>query len=86
MAVGSGPEPVALRKGRYLLCRCGRSRCGWFCDGAHLGTGLIPRDLQLDQDATVLMCGCGRSRHYPRCDGRHNQPDQPPWWQWWRRR
>lgn len=80
---GAGPQPVELPAGTYLLCSCGRSRHGWFCDGAHLGTGLIPRHLRLEQPTTVLMCGCGRSRRYPRCDGRHNHPLQRPWWRWW---
>ncbi|MFM7676950.1 MAG: hypothetical protein ACKO5F_15530 [Synechococcus sp.] len=60
-----GPEPLDLPAGRYLLCSCGRSRHGWFCNGAHLGTGLIPRDLRLDKSTTVLMCSCGRSHRYP---------------------
>jgi CDGSH-type Zn-finger protein len=79
----AGPQPVELPAGRVLLCSCGRSRHGWFCDGAHLGTGLIPRDLQLEQPTTVLMCGCGRSRRYPLCDGHHSQPAAKPWWRWW---
>ena len=54
------PEPFALPAGKHLLCSCGRSRQGWICDGAHLGTGLIPHDLQLDEPTTVLMCRCGQ--------------------------
>jgi CDGSH-type Zn-finger protein len=82
-APGGGPQPVALPAGQHLLCSCGRSRHGWFCDGAHLGTGRIPRDLGLQQPTTVLMCGCGRSRRYPLCDGRHDQPAARPWWRVW---
>jgi len=79
----AGPEPLALPAGKHLLCSCGRSRHGWFCDGAHLGSGLIPHDLQLDEQTTVLMCRCGRSHHYPLCDGHHNQPVKRTWWRWW---
>jgi CDGSH-type Zn-finger protein len=82
-APSHGPEPLELPAGRYLLCSCGRSRHGWFCDGAHLGTGLIPRDLWLDKPTTVLMCRCGRSHRYPVCDGSHAAPAARPWWKPW---
>lgn len=79
----AGPEPVELPAGIYLLCSCGRSRHGWFCDGAHLGSGLIPRELRLEETTTVLMCTCGLSSRYPRCDGSHARPVRKGWWRWW---
>jgi CDGSH-type Zn-finger protein len=81
--LAAGPQPVELPAGRVLLCSCGRSRHGWYCDGAHLGTGLIARELQLEAPTTVLMCGCGRSRRYPLCDGHHERPVRRAWWRWW---
>ncbi len=79
----AGPIPLKLPVGCHHLCSCGRSRHGWFCDGAHLGTGLIARELQLQEPTTVQMCGCGRSRRYPLCDGHHEQPLRRAWWRWW---
>jgi CDGSH-type Zn-finger protein len=61
----------------------GRSRHGWFCDGAHLGTDLVSYKLRLSEEATVLMCSCERSHRYPLCDGRHAVPARRPWWRRW---
>ena len=36
-----GPEPLERPAGVHQLCSCGSSRQGWFCDGAHLGTGRV---------------------------------------------
>jgi CDGSH-type Zn-finger protein len=66
-----GPEALTLPAGTHLLCACGRSRHGWFCDGAHLGTGRIACELRLEQEKTVWLCRCGRSRRHPLCDGSH---------------
>jgi hypothetical protein len=51
----AGPIPLELPAGVHQLCRCGRSRHGWFCDGAHLGTGWVSRELRLDQASTVVV-------------------------------
>ncbi len=77
-----GPVPLELPAGVHQLCRCGRSRHGWFCDGAHLGTGQVSYELRLEQARTVLLCGCGRSLRFPLCDGRHAKPSRRPWWRW----
>ncbi|MEI7665264.1 MAG: CDGSH iron-sulfur domain-containing protein [Synechococcaceae cyanobacterium ELA263] len=79
-----GPQALDLPAGVHQLCGCGRSRHGWFCDGAHLGSGQVSYELRLEEAATVLLCGCGRSHRYPRCDGSHRVPAGRPWWQWWR--
>ncbi len=79
----AGPEPLALAAGVHQLCACGRSRHGWFCDGAHLGSGRVAFELRLAEPATVPMCRCGRSHCYPLCDGRHAQPRRRPWWRPW---
>jgi CDGSH-type Zn-finger protein len=78
-----GPEPLELPAGVHQLCSCGRSHQGWFCDGAHLGTGRVSYELRLREPTTVLMCRCGRSHHYPLCDGSHGMPPRRPWWRPW---
>jgi len=83
-AAAAGPQALQLPAGVHRLCSCGRSRHGWFCDGAHLGTGRVAYDLQLEQATTVMLCGCGHSRRYPLCDGRHKAAVARPWWRWWR--
>jgi CDGSH-type Zn-finger protein len=93
------PE-IPFRSGALLFCSdacakghpngepchagCGRSRHGWFCDGAHLGTGWLSRELLLEQAGTVMVCGCAHSHRYPLCDGSHAKPpDRRSWWKWW---
>ena len=78
-----GPEPLKLPAGVHHLCSCGRSHHGWFCDGAHLGTGRVSYELRLQEAATVLMCCCCRSHRYPLCDGSHAAPAAGPWWKPW---
>jgi CDGSH-type Zn-finger protein len=78
-----GPEGLELPAGVHQLCGCGRSRHGWFCDGAHLGSGAVSYELRLQAPTTVLMCRCGRSRRYPRCDASHLSPARRRWWAWW---
>ncbi|MGB7564855.1 MAG: CDGSH iron-sulfur domain-containing protein [Prochlorococcaceae cyanobacterium] len=78
----AGPQALGLPAGRSYLCSCGRSRHGWICDGAHLGTGLIAREVLMAEPGTVLVCGCGRSRRFPLCDGSHDRPPRTPWWKW----
>lgn len=79
-----GPQPLELPAGVHQLCGCGRSRHGWICDGAHLGSGRVSYELRLREATTLPMCTCGRSRRYPLCDGRHDAPPRRPWWQPWR--
>jgi len=74
------PEPLDLPAGVHHLCSCGRSRHGWFCDGAHLGTGRIDYELRLEEPTTVLLCRCGRSGHFPLCDGSHGKAPRRRWW------
>ncbi len=53
-APSPGPEPLALPAGVHQLCSCGRSRHGWLCDGAHLGTGRVSYELRLSQAAVAM--------------------------------
>jgi CDGSH-type Zn-finger protein len=79
-----GPLPLDLPAGVHQLCSCGRSRHGWMCDGAHLGTGRVSHELRLERPGRVMVCGCGRSRRYPLCDGSHARLDAArPWWRLW---
>jgi CDGSH-type Zn-finger protein len=82
-AADTGPEPLELPAGVHQLCGCGRSRHGWFCDGAHLGTGRVSYELRLHKPATVLLCRCSRSHRHPLCDGSHAAPPPRPWWRRW---
>jgi CDGSH-type Zn-finger protein len=82
----AGPQALALPAGVHQLCGCGRSRRGWFCDGAHLGTGRVSFEVRLDEAGTLLICGCGRSRRHPLCDGSHGLPSRTPWWRRWLKR
>jgi CDGSH-type Zn-finger protein len=78
-----GPESLDLPAGVHHLCGCGRSQHGWFCDGAHLGSGRVSYELRLEEASTVLLCRCGRSRRHPLCDGSHNAPARKSgWWPW----
>ena len=80
----AGPIPLDLPAGVHQLCNCGRSRDGWFCDGAHLGSGRLFRGLRLESACTVMICGCGHSHSYPLCDGSHARPAAPKrWWLRW---
>jgi CDGSH-type Zn-finger protein len=81
--VPAGPARLDLPAGVHHLCNCGLSRHGWFCDGAHLGTGRVSYELRLETAATVMACGCGRSHRYPLCDGSHDRPMRRPWWKVW---
>lgn len=79
-----GPEALELPAGVHQLCSCCRSHHGWFCDGAHLGTGRVSHELRLSEATTVLLCRCRRSRRYPLCDASHAAPRRRIWWQaWW---
>lgn len=77
-----GPEALDLPAGVHQLCSCKLSRHGWFCDGAHLGSGRVSYELRLAEPTTVHLCGCGSSRRYPLCDGSHSLPAQKPRPKW----
>ena len=79
---------LELAAGVHHLCSCGRSKHGWFCDGAHLGTGRIDHVLRLENSETVWLCRCGHSRRYPLCDGSHaplsdRGAAKRGWRRWW---
>jgi CDGSH-type Zn-finger protein/mannose-6-phosphate isomerase-like protein (cupin superfamily) len=72
---------VAHRKGfyyevkagkRYSWCSCGRSQTQPFCDGSHVGTGLVPIAFKAQRDEEVIFCGCKQTATGPFCDGAHS--------------
>jgi len=74
-------EPVIFQKfpmvqkaepGVYWWCACGRSKSQPFCDGSHQGTGLGPRQVEIQQAKTVAWCACKHSKGAPFCDGTHS--------------
>lgn len=70
----AGPQPLELPAGLQQLCGCCSRRHGWFCDGAHLGSGRVSCELRHRESTTVLRCGCGRS---PRLPAVRRQPSGP---------
>ena len=75
-------EPVIAQRFPYVQpagpgtlwwCACGRSKSQPFCDGAHKGTGLGPKKVDLAEAKTVAWCGCKHSKNGPFCDGSHSQ-------------
>ena len=73
-------EPIIFQKfpmvqetepGTYWWCACGRSKKEPFCDGAHKGTGLGPKQVQITEAKTVAWCSCKHSQNGPLCDGSH---------------
>ena len=76
------PEPIVCQKkpivqqvepGSYWWCACGRSKEQPFCDGSHRGTGLSPKQVDIDAACTVAWCMCKHSGDGARCDGTHNR-------------
>jgi CDGSH iron-sulfur domain-containing protein 3 len=75
-------EPITYQKspivqkvapGTYWWCACGRSKTQPFCDGAHKGTGLGPKQTEITEARTVAWCACKRSQDAPFCDGTHTK-------------
>lgn len=73
-------EPIVAQKspfvqkvepGTFWWCACGRSKTQPFCDGAHRGTGLGPKEVLVTEAKTVAWCGCKRTGGAPFCDGSH---------------
>ncbi len=62
---------IKLEAGTYFYCRCGLSSDGVFCDGAHEGTGFVPKRFKLEDPTTVYVCLCKHTKNAPHCDGSH---------------
>jgi len=68
-----GPYRLEVHPGTYWWCQCGRSAKQPFCDGSHMGTGLSPLKVVIEQAGAVSWCGCKRSANGARCDGSHKK-------------
>ncbi|MBP7798890.1 MAG: CDGSH iron-sulfur domain-containing protein [Thermoanaerobaculaceae bacterium] len=66
-----GPYTLEMEPGTYWWCACGRSRTQPFCDGSHVGTPFVPKEVRIEARGKVAWCGCKRSRRGERCDGTH---------------
>jgi len=75
-------DPVIAQKFPYVQpggpgtlwwCACGRSKSQPFCDGAHQGTGIGPKKVELAEAKTIAWCGCKHSKQGAFCDGSHSQ-------------
>jgi CDGSH-type Zn-finger protein len=70
------PFVLDCQPGTYAWCSCGRSKRQPFCDGAHAGTGFVPRIETITAARKVAWCGCKHSLNKPFCDGAHNKLPQ----------
>jgi CDGSH iron-sulfur domain-containing protein 3 len=68
-----GPLVQKAEPGQYWWCACGRSKQQPFCDGAHKGTGLGPKQVDIAEARTVAWCGCKHSKVPMFCDGTHSR-------------
>jgi CDGSH-type Zn-finger protein len=67
------PKGVKLEAGvEYLICSCGRSKDGIFCDGSHEGSGCLPKSVTVEKTKPYLICLCKTSGFFPFCDGTHS--------------
>ena len=60
-----------LYPGTYLICRCGLSKDGVFCDGAHKDTAFSPKKIYIREPQSINICLCKHSVNFPYCDGSH---------------
>lgn len=68
------PTGVDLEAGKsYYFCRCGKSAKQPFCDGAHAGTDITPKQFKAEKDGTAHLCLCKQTANAPFCDGSHAQ-------------
>lgn len=66
------PVVLDLEPGTYWWCACGLSDTQPFCNGAHKGTGLAPKKLEITEARKVALCACKHAKDgQPFCDGTH---------------
>jgi CDGSH-type Zn-finger protein len=71
----NAPFAADVERGHdYYWCACGKSQTQPFCDGAHLGSTLVPVKYSPDVDKRVYFCGCKGTSNAPLCDGSHKVP------------
>jgi CDGSH-type Zn-finger protein len=69
--MAKGPYTRRERPGTRAICACGLSGLSPYCDGAHLGTGIEPEMVEIEEEREVSWCLCRRSGRFPFCDGSH---------------
>lgn len=67
------PAVLELEPGTYKWCACGRSESQPWCDGSHVGTGLTPIVVSIEEAKRYAMCCCKQSDKGAFCDGSHKQ-------------
>lgn len=73
VVVRNKPKAVTLEADvDYLICSCGRSKDGIFCDGSHVSTECLPKKTKVQKSKQYLICMCKSSANFPFCDGTHS--------------
>ena len=67
------PYVLDVQPGTYAWCSCGLSKRQPYCDGAHAGTGMVPKIEVVTKPGKVAWCGCKHSCKKPFCDGSHGK-------------
>lgn len=68
------PKGVELQEGKnYMMCSCGKSSDGVFCDGSHKGTSCTPVKVKPEKTKQHHICMCKSSSNFPYCDGTHSR-------------
>ena len=67
------PKGTTLEAGvEYLICACGKSKDGMFCDGSHEGSDCQPKKIVVQKTKPYQICLCKSSKNFPFCDGTHS--------------
>jgi CDGSH-type Zn-finger protein len=67
------PYVIDCEPGTYAWCACGKSKKQPYCDGAHVGSGIVPRIEEITEARKVAWCGCKHSKNGAFCDGAHSK-------------
>ena len=70
----AGKAPVmadAIADKAYAWCTCGLSDNQPYCNGAHKGTGFVPKIVTESENKKVALCTCKQTSNPPYCDGAH---------------
>ncbi len=59
--------------GKKTWCACGLSQNQPYCDGSHVGTGILPVTVDFKEARKVAWCGCKFTGRPPFCDGSHGE-------------
>lgn len=67
------PILLTMQPGEYYWCACGKSSSQPFCDGSHVGSGITPIRIKIEEKKDIFWCACKQSSNKPFCDGTHNK-------------